>query len=270
MGHGTQLDDAGWRQGSIVKLIDHESLAPHTYAINDGDRLIVIMQSCDIIKEPDQAEPFIELIIARSIDKLDGNFTHNKNPRKLHLTIQTTSGDYPASIIQQEKLLAPRPSFIGLYPDEDVFLERHQIGNLARWLASRYQRPAFPNTFNNRIAKIANANKKLDNAAKKISSAISGLYVQILPLKELDEGENYAVNILALVPAGQDIDLKSKAITDPINAIANIMKAAQMEVVFKIETEDKVPYSLFRNDFKPWSFDHLSLRHNPAHNTPID
>lgn len=268
MSLGKRLDEAEWRQGRVVQIADHGIFGERAPEILDGDRLIVISQSCDVIKQPDDAEPAIELIVGRSIDALQGNYTYNKNSRILHTALQTTSGDFPLSLLQNDKFVVDRVLLDGLTPDADVYLEREQINTMARWLASRYDRPAFPNEFNRRIDAVKRSDKKMRNAAKKISAVVSGLFVNILPFRELDERENYSVNILALVPAGQDVDIESSEITGPVEAIANIMRAANMDVECQIRKEDQVPYSLFRNDFKPWDFDDISLRGDPPHETP--
>ncbi len=41
-----------------------------------------------------------------------------------------------------------------------------------------------------------------------------------------------------------------------------------MEVEYRIRREDKVSYSMFRHDYKEWSYDEISLREDPAHDLP--
>lgn len=269
MNPGEMLDKSGWRQGSIVKVKDHVRFGD--VVLNDPEcRMIVISQSCDIINQSND-EPEIEIIVAQKINALDGNFTYNKNPRKLDLEIVCSYlQEKPAFRLKQtEKYAIEKTLFNQLTPDQDCFIEESQIHSMARWLASRYQRPAFPSVFNERLVEATKrADRKLDKAAKKISPFISGIFVNILPFSEISDDDIYSVNVLALIPEGKGIKVDEDAIKDPVEAIINIMKAAGYEVIYKICFENEVPYSIMR-DYKPWSFDHISLCNPNPHECPV-
>ncbi|MDO4230433.1 MAG: hypothetical protein Q4C98_11515, partial [Capnocytophaga sp.] len=81
------MESAGWRQGGFVQQKDLSILAKiyPTVGITEEIYLIVASQSCDIAH---RGEPIVEFSIARKIDKIDGNFAHNKHPRKLHIEAQ--------------------------------------------------------------------------------------------------------------------------------------------------------------------------------------
>ena len=78
---GKTLEDAGWRQGGIVKPSDIQELLKSTHILYGQDIVaLVASQSCDIANTNLQAEPYIELSVARKIERADGMLTHNKNP----------------------------------------------------------------------------------------------------------------------------------------------------------------------------------------------
>lgn len=268
MSLGMNLDNAGWRQGSIVKIEDCQALEME---IPEGGRLIVISQSCDITHAHIAEEPCVEVITATLIDKQEGNFTHNKNPRKLHLILQTGDGEKCLQLLQLDKNRLQRTVLENLSPDTSVYFENREKNVMARWLAARYQRPAFPNGFNSAIGGVRRAKKRKERqAAKRISPIVSGIFLQVLPFRDLRDGETYKVNMLALVPASKkkEVDLESSDVRQPIQEIAFVMKEANMEVELNIEFEDMVPYSYFRDDFKPWSYDEISLANEPPDETP--
>ena len=52
---------------------------------------MVISHDCDLAALPDK-EPEAELIVGRLVEKADGNYTHAKTPRVLHLEFRTADG----------------------------------------------------------------------------------------------------------------------------------------------------------------------------------
>ena len=273
MSLGKRLDEAGWRQGSIVNVEDHATIAKE---LPDGARIIVISQSCDIIQPSDEAEPYVDVIVATPIDAEDGNFTYNKNPRKLHITLNTGNGDKYFQLLQIDKITTERTKLDGLIPEDGVALENSTVNVIARWLAARYLRPAFPNEFNDLIngvrkVKKKKVEKKERKAAKKISPVVSGIFLQVIPFRDLEDGESYSVNMIALVPASNKAaDLTSPEIRDPVAEIAAVMTEAGMDVSWVIRFEDKVPYSYFRDDFIVWSYEDISLANDPTDDTPLE
>ena len=85
---GTQLENAGWRQGSVVRSSDLPQLLDIIDVPNEaGLELLLASQSCDIANNNLDIDPYIEVSIARKINTPNGNLTHNKNPRILHTYI---------------------------------------------------------------------------------------------------------------------------------------------------------------------------------------
>ncbi len=71
-----------WRQGSIINADQLSGLTNASDKVGIG---IVISHDCDLAQLIDR-EPNAEIIVGRVIDRIEGNFTHAKNPRVLHLT----------------------------------------------------------------------------------------------------------------------------------------------------------------------------------------
>jgi len=91
---GDELEKAGWRQGAIVKQTDNKKLFESIgRAFEDELILIIASQSCDIANNNIASDPYMEISIARGIEKLDGSLTHNKNPRTLDASLHIRTDD---------------------------------------------------------------------------------------------------------------------------------------------------------------------------------
>lgn len=262
---GNQLEEAGWRQGSIVNAIDLSTvLNDANYAIEEGMVLLVASQSCDIANNNLDSDPFIEVSVARSIDTLSGHLTHNKNPRTLHLNIIRKTGDENVftednlEIRAYEKINIRKNVFASLSPDKNRSLEDRQLKSYVAWLAARYSRPALPTTFNDRVKNI-DPRDKLRGKAKKGNEFLLGIYVEIIPDREIADDESYRVNLLGLLPAGFKEDRTSAE--GIINDFAENLKKAGMDVTSAVRTENEVSLALIGR-FKRFYYDDLSFRDN--------
>lgn len=265
---GSELESSGWRQGSVVNPQDLLGLlSQHELVIDEDTYLIVASQSCDIAHHDLDADPYIELSIARTITKLDGQRTHNKNPRVLHTKLSTRTGDSRVSAERLvalrafEKISVPKKAFKGLQPDSDIILEDPELTGYSAWLAARYSRPALPTKFNDLIAQADPKGKPRDKA-KKGNEALSGIYVEVTPDAEIEDGEVYEVNLLGLLPAGFDGDtLKAD---NAIKAYSDVLKSAGMSVSHAVRREDDISIAVIRR-FKRFFLDDLSFKRDSPH-----
>lgn len=260
---GDELEKAGWRQGAIVKPADNsEILKSIGHEHDDGLILIIASQSCDIANNNRESDPYIEISIVRCVDKLDGNLTHNKNPRKLHARLQVYTED--ADIVREqhieirafEKLRVPKEYFENLAPDESTLLNDIDLEGYVAWLAARYSRPALPTEFNNRIA-AADPNDKLRKKAKGTNEQLSGIYVEIIPDAEIPKEQNYKVNLLGLVSAGFEGDLAK--VEAALEEYAKVMRQAKMDVTAALRKESEVSIADIKR-FKRFYYDDLSFK----------
>ena len=94
---GSELEEVGWRQGSVVSTSDIQQLIDIIGSISFADDLVLLVasQSFDIANNNLGTDPYIEFSVARKIDLTKGNLNHNKNPRIHHtnVTCRTSDGD---------------------------------------------------------------------------------------------------------------------------------------------------------------------------------
>lgn len=264
---GDELEKAGWRQGEIIKSTDTtkiQDLIGHT--IDDSLILIVASQSCDITCKELAIDPYIELSVAKRIEKLDGNLTHNKNPRLLHATLQIRTNN--VDIYQEqhvelkayEKLTAPKNCLLKLTPDGGSLLKATHLESYVSWLAARYSRPALPTEFNNRISAV-DPKDKLRKKAKGANEQLSGIYVEVIPDSDISEDNIYRVNLLGLVASGFDGDLDETE--RALNSYAEIMREANMDVTVALRKESEVSIADIKR-FKRFYYDDLSFKTGTA------
>ena len=136
-----QLEEKGWRQGSLVSLQD----IPKLYGeYDEATILIVASQSCDIAQENLELEPFVELSIGRVISNLSGNFSYGKNPRKLHLEIRVNTDDLFTTkyveLIASKKIQVNKVDLASFYPETESIILDHQLNVYVHWLAAQGNR----------------------------------------------------------------------------------------------------------------------------------
>ena len=263
-GEGSTLEAAGWQQGVFVKDSDLPTLlfdAIPSFTVENGMVAIVASQSCDIACNDEVLAPRVELSVGRIITALDGNYTFNKNPRKLHLSFRLRTGDGHTGEEQYaefkacEKVSILKTSLIGLMPNKARVIPSESLNGYVAWLAARYSRPALPTTFNDMIA-TADKKGKLKKHAKSGDKTLSGIYVKITPNTELEPGETYAVNLLGVVPVNiKNMDPAQESIRN----IEAILGTAGMDVKSAVLPENKVSLALIK-EYDRFYFDDLSFR----------
>lgn len=263
---GSSLEKLGWRQGSIISSSDLKIILARWNSDLKicGDIAIVTTQSCDIANNRLTDEPYIEVIIGQIVDKISDNYTFNKHPRILHLILKKRTGDenifedINVHVPAFQKIQIPKCIFLNLALSSELFLIDRELESFISWLAARYARPALPTVFNDRIEE-TDRKQKRRKIAKQLDVALTGLYIEIIPDAEINEDENYSVNLLGLVYADYEGDLNKVELL--VNDIATIMKAANMDVVCKVLREDQLSVAVLRR-FKRFYYDDLSLRNN--------
>lgn len=185
-----------WRQGSICSDIARDTLrtASDTLAI-------VLSHDCDIVQPNIEKEPYIEILIASTIARVDGNYTRGKNSRCYHLDLNGIS--YEINAI--ERISVPR-QFLVDYEPHYLKLPADEIKAIVHWFAQRYERPAFPDNFNKRLSK--KTKQIIDRMLKESGHLISGIYISC-PNEELSDDKPYEI-LFYVVMSGKDFENAKK------------------------------------------------------------
>ena len=239
--------DTPWRQGQLLTSAAAEALGLQ-HQTNAGQTLVVVAtHDCDLAQAP-AVEAVVEVIVGRSITKLDGNSTHAKTPRRLHIAF---NGDRPCMA---------------------EFAENYNTFQF--WLASRYRRSAFADEFERRLSETKLA-EKISKALKPRGSLISGIFFDVdqgVEVKHVGPDDTYTLDIYILYPVEPNAYFAETAASET----AEVIMAAFADKLFKptrtwqhielrsceVVAESVLTYQQFRQ-LKRWRLEYISLAGDP-------
>ena len=262
-----------WRQGSVVSPEGFFQLGLAGTGDTRGIAL-VISHDCDLARPP-EAEPQVELIVAKRVERGDGNLTHAKNARLLHLPLFEAGNEITIELSANGKLLVAKASLEYRYFDGTRVLHPQCRPILQTWLASRYRRPAFPNEFENRLR-----NKKVHDQIRKIMTPYGQEVIAVFfevdrgaSVERTGESDLYELEIILLYSTQHD-STKAEAVTKvACEKITTAFEAAFFDASTSswknIElasctsySDEEMSYALAQK-LQKWNSDHLSLRTDP-------
>ena len=262
MSVGERIRSRGWKQGAFIDndLMSELATGASTPPGTGFECGVVISQSCDLLHHSLHDEPLAEVVLGtQSVTCGDrasrGNLTNAKNARVLCVEQYSRSSAAPTWIEFRPhwRVAIERSRLIEHAPDSAHYLTEQGLRVLIRWIAQRYDRAAFPDSFNDRLKP---ADKKLRNLYKRMSSETSGLYARLIPDRELNSGEKYSVDILATVP--EQHEAKLAEVQQTMEQIAELMATCEIEARALAHLETEVPISAIR-PMKRFPLESLSL-----------
>jgi hypothetical protein len=218
-----------WRQGHLLTVEAAWALGLRHPSAPEQTLVIVATHDCDLAQLPD-GEPSVEVLVGRIVDKADGNFTHAKVPRRLHLAFE---GGAPclAEFEAISKVNIPKETLGGFAPRTETYLSPESASTFQLWLASRYRRSAFPDEFERRL-KDQKLAEKISKALKPHGELISGVFFDVDEGRELARNgpqDPYTLDVYILYPVESDLDSAEAA----AQKVAEVIEAAFVERLFK-------------------------------------
>lgn len=233
----------------------------------------VATHDCDLAQHPD-VEPRVEIVVGRLADK-DGNCTHAKNARRLHIEFAGDAafwGEFEATA----KVAIDKQALTAFAPRTDACLTPDNHAVFQVWLASRYRRSAFPDEFERRLTRETKLAEKIAKAIKPHGEWIAGIFFDV------DDGDEvmrngpddpYTLDITLLHAADPDFVAAEKAANEAAAAIEKAFKDklfdAEKKVWRHIElrfceavSESVLSYQEFKR-LKRWRLEHVSLAADP-------
>ena len=195
--------DTGWRQGDL--LTQETAIRLTLVGEADKKRVVVITHDCDI---PHKDEASVEVIVAEVVTGANPQFSYARNPRKLHLSYEIADGKpIVVELRHGERRSVPKNQF-GEHAarDSNASLPTDAKRTLKQWLAARYGRPAFPNTFENRLRKLVGKNsveRQIGKALEPEAKHLVGLFFDLGEQRsaEVPTGEPYVLSISVVYDA---------------------------------------------------------------------
>jgi hypothetical protein len=177
-----------WRQGHLLDDDTVKALALSDSRSPNKTAGVVISHDCDLVQSIER-EPYVEVIVGRFLgENANGNFTHAKNARKLHL--ERSSGSQPVTLelVATGKRRISKQQLAGAKPNANFELSPWELSVLQNWLAARYRRAAFPDEFDRRLKVETEVREKIRAILKSHGTQIDAVFFDV------DDGDDIAHN----------------------------------------------------------------------------
>jgi hypothetical protein len=250
----------GWRQGSVL---DQDTVSAAGLPLTEASEeyYVILTHSCDLTRSEANTERKIEVVRARvpSRDENLGNFKSAKNPRMI--VFQANVSDETVDLIAgiETREFVDRSLLINYRPHAQVRVPGESVQMLARWMARRYSRPAFPNEFNRRLRPIL---EKFGRLAKRCGKDFSEIRISLSSWDELEPNQIYQAKCLVILkcpnncsgeeshPFSKDTNDWAKGANDLLKGFSGIeFKPSEMRWEHEISILDYKNFALFDLEF---------------------
>jgi len=261
-----------WRQGNLLTDEAIRTLDLFHPKFLDNTVVVVASHDCDLAQHPDK-EPFVEVLIGCSIQKLDGNNTHAKSSRTLHISFDG-SDTLLAEFVITDKHSVEKRILTGYLPDRKHTLSKESLATLQQWLAARYRRSAFPDEFERRMKELRIA-EKISNVAKKHGEILTAIFFDVEEV--IDEGSSeekiYVLDIILLHETEPDFNSAEDAAHQAKEKIEQIFRSKCFDPksdswlgielrYVDVVSEEALTYRQSKL-LRKWRLDHISLGADP-------
>jgi hypothetical protein len=189
-------------QGSLIAA---SSVNGAAHLDGDPEWWIVASQACNVYNQSLELVPVVELVAARSIEKLDPSKVKGDNPRTLHVRASGKLGQCLVEVDIQRRVWISRCNLAAVaepeYHIQDTphsnINESTQVNPLdlfVGWMARSYTRVALPDEFNLAMSE----SKIAELLKKKLTSWANQLYGMYVLVEHV--GEDDSDTVLGLLP----------------------------------------------------------------------
>ncbi len=262
-----------WRQGQALK----DETAITLGLVREGETssvvAMVVSHDCDLAQSP-AVEPSVEVVVGGRIPAPDGNFSHAKNPRRLHLPCSENGATIYLDLRAKEKRGIPKGELAEHLPNPNMSLTPKNRSVLQQWLAARYRRAAFPEEFERRLAETG-LDKRIARILEPLGTYLIAIFFDVDEGQEIERSgadDVYKLRIDLLYSADHD----SVAALDVAENAAGAISAAfrdrcfvprkgwqGVELVACEPISDEAMTVSMAVQLKKWNADYLSFRADP-------
>ncbi len=218
----------------------------------------------------------VEVIVGRRVEVARGNYTHGKNPRRLHLSAMEAGVVIGIELVAVDRRSVYKTDLLKHVPSAAALIDSASLDILQFWLAARYRRSAFPDAFDRRLAETGVA-RRLGRILEPLGDHIIAVFFDVDEGKELeheDDDDPFTLPIDLLYSTASDPNVAEIAASEAAEAI----KTAFHDRCFDRQTnrwrdielldctpisDDALTYAMSLK-LKRWNADYISLRAEPA------
>ena len=265
--------DTPWRQGHVLTSESSVALGLVSADRAESAFTVVISHDCDLAQTP-EAEPLVEMIVAERIGAANGNFTHAKNSRRLHLECVVSGTVAFLDMQALDKTSTRKDDLAGHAPSAIVVVKPEDRSVLQRWLAARYRRAAFPDEFERRLNDTG-VSKRIAKILEPLGKHLVAVFFDVdegVEHVRNGEGDLYVLRIDLLYSTEED---PAAALEAAEKAVASIAAAFRercfdpatgwkwIELAGCEPVSDEAMTYAMSTQLKRWNMDYLSLRADP-------
>lgn len=253
--------DSGWRQGSLLTFESACKLGVFDKS-DENSCAVVISHDCDIASDNEQT---IELLIGKQIAKIDPIAIAGRHIRRLHLKYAAREQNAPMLVeLTRNSHQIPKEKFF-VTAQCEITHELSKIDKLALkdWLAARYARAAFPDTFNECLRSI-----KFEEKLPKILRSANEYVAEVRVRFEEETPSLYSLQIFIIYEGKEGLNAR-KICEDCVIEIQKLFPELPPEATTGIMLEqclvvsdEHISYAEIRKTV-PLRLEYLSLREDP-------
>src|SRR5438105_12741421 len=105
-----------WRQGSVLSQEATKKISSSSSKSEEDPYIVIVSHDCDLANGQ---ETNLEVIIGKIIKESDGNFTHAKNARKLHIEFKQNGQPITIELLADKTKLL-KQELTGYLPRNDL------------------------------------------------------------------------------------------------------------------------------------------------------
>lgn len=259
--------ETNWRQGHVLPP-DAAARFGLTSAADPGSTCaVVITHDCDLANDSLDAEPYVEVIVGRTVAAANGNFSWGKAPRTLHYPVQCDGATATVELVATEKVNLLKTDLASFEPDPRFSLDGQTLAVLRSWLSARYDRAAFADAFVTRMRE-TKADAKLAKALEAHGKSVSFTYFDVDKGQcvERVEGDPYLLSVVLVFNPGDDPDAAADAAEEAAEAVEKALRgrlpvggtSIRLDACFAI-SEDDIPVSQARV-LNHWRLEYMTHR----------
>lgn len=217
--------ETNWRQGHVLPPAASARFGLTNATDATATCVVVVTHDCDLANDNLDAEPFVEVIVGRTVPKLEGNFTFAKAPRTLHYPVQRGGATAQVELVAIAKVQLHKSDLAQFDPDPSFHLDGPTLAVLRSWLSARYNRAAFPDAFVARM-RDTKADARLAKALEAHGKSISFTYFDVDKGQcvERASGDPYTLSIVLVFNPGNDPDAASDAADEAADAVEKAVR----------------------------------------------
>ena len=266
-----------WRQGHLLSADTAETLEIVPPESREVPAVVVISHDCDLAQSP-ETEPGVEVIVGRFVEKPDGNYTHAKNLRRLHLRYEIGKDSAVVEILATDKRILRKEGKLGLaghHPASEFRLGPAEHSILQLWLSARYRRAAFPDEFDRRFSEATSLRTQFTKILKTHGVHIPAVFFDVDDGEEVNRSgpeDTYTLSVYLLYSTQSDPEVAERDALTAKQAIEsafrercqvgegrwNWIELRECEVLADTAMTYAQSISL-----KKWQADYISLRGDP-------